>query len=163
VPRHDDSGPDEIGNYCSIASGVWIHPAEQETAGVSTLLNVSGHVWVNEHDWSDGCKSGNDVRIGLNATILSSCKMIGDWAMIAAGAVVNANVPPYAIVGGIPAKVLKYHFARAIIKRLLASEWWTLSNEGFGKLGSFHKRTTLHFENKDKTVDLGWKLANWPK
>jgi acetyltransferase-like isoleucine patch superfamily enzyme len=47
--------------------------------------------------------------------------MIGDWALIAAGAVVNANVPPCAIVGGTPAKVLKYRFTPDIIKLLLAS------------------------------------------
>jgi acetyltransferase-like isoleucine patch superfamily enzyme len=124
----------KIGNYCSIASGVWIHPAEHEIGRVSTSPNVPGHVWENEHGWSDGCKIGNDVWIGLNAIILSSCKTIGDGAVIAAGAVVNADIPSYAVVGGAPAKVLKYRFAPGIIKRLLASEWWNLSDEVLAKL-----------------------------
>jgi acetyltransferase-like isoleucine patch superfamily enzyme len=123
LPRRDDSAWNEIRNYWSIARGVGTHPAEYETRGVSTSLNVPGHVWEDEHGWPDGCKIENDVWIGLNAIILSSCKTIRDGAMIAAGAVVNANVPPGATVGGVPAKVLKYRFAPDIIQRLLASEW----------------------------------------
>jgi acetyltransferase-like isoleucine patch superfamily enzyme len=59
----------------------------------------------------------------LNAIILSFCKTIGDRAAIAAGALVTENLPPDAIIGGVPAKVLKYYFAPDIIKHLLASEW----------------------------------------
>jgi acetyltransferase-like isoleucine patch superfamily enzyme len=122
LPRHDDYAWDEIGAYCSIASGVWTHPAEYETGGVSTSPNVPGHAWENECGWSDGCKIGNDVWIGLNAIILSSCKTIGDTTVMAAAAVVDANVPPCAIVSGVRAKVLKYCLAPDVIKRLLASQ-----------------------------------------
>ena len=54
---------------------------------------------------------------------------IGDGAIIAAGAVVTKDIPPYAIAGGIPAKVLKYRFPPEIIERLLEIKWWNLSDE----------------------------------
>jgi len=61
---------------------------------------------------------GNDVWIGANAIILQGVT-IGDGAVIAAGAVVTKDVPPYAIVGGVPAKVIKYRFSDDVILKLL--------------------------------------------
>lgn len=69
---------------------------------------------------------GNDVWIGSNVTILRGVK-IGDGAVIAAGAVVNKDVPSYAIVGGVPAKVIRYRFSTRLIKSLLECKWWELS------------------------------------
>lgn len=66
---------------------------------------------------------GNDVWIGGNVTILRGVK-IGDGAVIAAGAVVTKDVDPYAIVGGVPAKVIKYRFPKRIIKQLIELQWW---------------------------------------
>ena len=66
---------------------------------------------------------GNDVWIGSNALILDGVK-IGNGAVIAAGAVVTADVPPYAVVGGVPAKVIKYRFDKNEIKFLLDFQWW---------------------------------------
>ena len=54
---------------------------------------------------------------------------IGDGAVIGAGTVVSKNIPPYAIVGGIPAKVIKYRFSPEIIERLLEIKWWNLPDE----------------------------------
>ena len=69
------------------------------------------------------CIIGNDVWIGCNATILRGVT-IGDGAIVAANAFVNKDVPPYAIVGGVPAKVLKYRFSENIITKLLHLKWW---------------------------------------
>ena len=66
---------------------------------------------------------GNDVWIGANVTTLQGVS-IGDGAVVAAGAVVVKDVPPYAIVGGNPAKVLKYRFDEDVITHLLALKWW---------------------------------------
>ena len=66
---------------------------------------------------------GNDVWVGGNAVILRGVT-IGDGAIIAAGAVVTKDVPPYAIVGGVPAKVIKYRFDPVTIDRLLKIQWW---------------------------------------
>lgn len=70
---------------------------------------------------------GNDVYIGLNVTLLPSVTYIGDGAVIAAGTVVVKDVPPYAIVGGNPGKIIKYRFTEKKIKELLKSEWWLKS------------------------------------
>jgi len=66
---------------------------------------------------------GNDVWTGMDVTFLPGVT-IGDGAVIAAGSVVTKDVPPYAIVGGNPAKVLKYRFTKKQIKKLLKIKWW---------------------------------------
>lgn len=71
---------------------------------------------------------GNDVWIGANAIILQGVT-IGDGAIIAAGAVVTKDVPPYAIVGGVPAKVIKYRFSDEVILKLLQIKWWDKPEE----------------------------------
>ena len=68
---------------------------------------------------------GNDVWIGTGVIILQGIS-VGDGAVIASGAVVTKDVPPYAIVGGVPAKIIKYRFDEETISRLLKSEWWNL-------------------------------------
>jgi acetyltransferase-like isoleucine patch superfamily enzyme len=69
----------------------------------------------------------NDVWIGANCTILDNVT-IGNGAVVAAGSVVINDVPPYAIVGGNPAKVIKYRFSSNQIDALLRIQWWNMSN-----------------------------------
>jgi len=66
---------------------------------------------------------GNDVWIGARAIILDGV-VIGNGAIIGAGAVVTSNVPPYAVVGGVPARVIRYRFAPEQIDSLESSQWW---------------------------------------
>ena len=75
---------------------------------------------------------GNDVWIGANAIILPGVK-IGDGAVIAAGAVVTKNVEPYAIVGGVPAKLIKYRFSKEEIRQFEEIQWWEWSTEDIEK------------------------------
>ena len=70
----------------------------------------------------------DDVWIGYGVTIMSGIH-IGQGAVIAAGAVVTRNVPPYAIVGGVPAKVIKYRFEPEIIEELLKIDYSKLTDE----------------------------------
>jgi len=67
---------------------------------------------------------GNDVWIGHNAVILPGVTLIADGAVIAAGAVVNKNVAPYAVVTGNPCRVVRYRFSQNVMDELLASRWW---------------------------------------
>ena len=69
----------------------------------------------------------DDVWIGHNATILSSVHSIGRGAVVAAGAIVTKPVPPYAIVAGNPAKIIRFRFPSEIIEQIEQSRWWELS------------------------------------
>ena len=69
---------------------------------------------------------GNDVWIGTQCVILSGAK-INDGVIVAANSVVTGEIPPYAIVAGSPAKVIKYRFDEDIIDLLLKTKWWEWS------------------------------------
>ncbi|WP_320969867.1 CatB-related O-acetyltransferase [Bacteroides nordii] len=87
--------------------------------------------WVkalNNFEESKRISIGNDVWIGRRCIIMDGVK-INDGAIIAAGAVVTKDVPAYAIVGGVPAKILKYRFTSEIIDKLLEIAWWNLSDD----------------------------------
>lgn len=71
---------------------------------------------------------GADVWIGARATVLDGIE-VGHGAIIAAGAVVTKNVPPYAVVGGVPAKIIKFRFSNQIINELLRDKWWEQDDE----------------------------------
>lgn len=68
-------------------------------------------------------KIGNDVWIGCNSVILKGVN-VGDGAIVAAGSVVTKDVPPYTIVGGVPARVLRQRFSDKLVERLLKIQWW---------------------------------------
>jgi virginiamycin A acetyltransferase len=117
----------KIGRYCSIAHGVRIvnhnHPLSfKGTSGLffNPELGLCDR-WLVEHN---PLEIGNDVWIGVNVVILPEVSRIGDGAVIGAGAVVNRDVPPYAVVLGNPARVVKYRFSEEVIARLLEEKWW---------------------------------------
>lgn len=110
------------GNHTMKSLSTYTFPLFYEEWG----LNVS-HItdaWDNKGD----IVIGNDVWIGYDAIIMSGVK-IGDGAIIGTRAIVINDVPPYTIVGGIPAKVIKKRFSDDIILKLLKIKWWDWSDE----------------------------------
>ena len=67
---------------------------------------------------------GNDVYIGLHVTIMPQVTIIGDGSVIAAGSVIVKDVPPFAIIGGNPAKIIRYRFSPETIIKIITSQWW---------------------------------------
>lgn len=118
----------KIGKFCSIADDVVIllggeHRSDWITTyPFNSLLNCCDHI--NGHPSSKGnIVIGNDVWIGRASLILSGLT-IGDGAVIGANSVITKDVEPYSIVGGNPAKLIKYRFDKDTIKELLEIEWW---------------------------------------
>jgi acetyltransferase-like isoleucine patch superfamily enzyme len=125
-----DSNCKSIGKYCSISHGVKIgmgsHPLSHISTSTIFYEPYRGYVdnqLFDEFKDKGYTEIGNDVLIGTNAIILAGVK-VGDGAVIAAGSVVTKNVEPYAIVGGNPAKIIKYRFDKQTIQDLLKIKWW---------------------------------------
>lgn len=115
-----------IGRYSSIAAGAFAatdnHPMEFKSMHGFFFNPKLGMV---EREWEFSPLSiGNDVWLGHNAIIMPGVSTIGDGAVVAAGAVVNKDVPPYAVVVGNPARVVRYRFDPDTIAGLLAEKWW---------------------------------------
>ena len=115
-----------IGRYCSIARGVTIVASgEHNYQAVANYPFAAMFDGAIDRDTSrkGPVTIGHDVWIGAHALILSGVR-IGHGAVVAAGSVVSRDVPPYAIVAGVPARILKYRFPEDIRRRLLALGWW---------------------------------------
>jgi len=118
-----------IGRYCSIARTARLLDANHPFDALSThpyfYLRDFGVVADDRADLVPPVVE-DDVWIGHNATITPACHTIGRGAIIGAGAVVMADVPPYAIMVGAPAKLVRFRFAPDVIALIEASRWWTL-------------------------------------
>jgi acetyltransferase-like isoleucine patch superfamily enzyme len=122
-----------IGRYCSIAPGVICGETEHPTDYLSTSpLQYGGQfTWFlgprkPEYRFKSSKQPpiiGNDVWIGANAQIMLGVT-IGNGAIVAAGAIVTRDVPPYAIVGGVPARVIRMRFPDPLVERLQRVAWW---------------------------------------
>lgn len=131
-----------IGRFCAIAEGAQfiMNGANHALSGFSSYpFNIFGHGWEKGFDpetWSREVRGdtvvGHDVWIGMKAVILPGIN-VGSGAIIGAKSVVTHDVPPYAIVAGNPAKVVKLRFSNAIISRLLAVAWWDWPVDKIGR------------------------------
>lgn len=126
-----------IGRFCAIAKGVKfiMNGANHKMSGFSTYpFYIFGQGWEKStpHEGELPMKGdtivGNDVWVGYDSTIMPGVS-IGHGSIIASKSVVTANVPPYSIVGGNPAKIIKYRFDEKTIQTLLSIAWWDWSIE----------------------------------
>jgi virginiamycin A acetyltransferase len=123
-----------IGKFCSIARQVVIGPGNHDLSAVTThpfpVSPAYGGIALSaKPERQKGpVEIGNDVWIGMNAIILRGVK-IGDGSVVAAGAVVTRDVPPYTIVAGSPARHVKDRFDAEIVEALQRIRWWDWSDE----------------------------------
>ena len=155
----------KVGRYCSIGPGVKVvvgnHPTREYVSTYPAFYSKQKFVGVGfsdkqifeEYSYTDEQRKylveiGNDVWIGAGATIINGCK-IGDGAIVAAGAVVAKDVPPYTIVGGVPAKPIRTRFSEEQIEFLLEFKWWNRDI-------SWLKENVDHFRDINQFMEA-WK------
>ncbi len=159
MDRHSFCGYDcdiyctDIGSFTSIATGVVLgggrHP--MEWVAMSPVFyqgrdSVKAKFSTHQRDPAKRVLIGHDVWIGRSAIVLSGVH-VGNGAVVGAGAVVTKSVPPYAIVAGNPARLIRYRFDEATVARLAASQWWTRSEEDLHRLGP-------HFNNVETFLEI---------
>lgn len=127
-------GEIEIGNFCSIGAGLIVYGA-CEHPSVMNKQAVSSYPF-SEMGWGEyprcgsrgKVKVGSDVWIGEDVTILDGVT-IGDGAIIGAKSLVASDISPYSVVGGNPAKLIRFRFEPTQIVKLMRLKWWDWDNE----------------------------------
>ncbi len=150
--RPTAAAPITIGAFCSFGPDVLIFGQADHPTHLASTFPFRAKLLRPEAPNTDavtrgGVSIGNDVWVGARAIILSGVT-VGDGAVIGAGAVVPRDVPPYAVVAGNPARVLRVRFDEQTIAALLALRWWTWPDERiaaleeafYGPIASFLER-----------------------
>ncbi len=124
-----------VGSFCSFAPGtdvVWNHPLNLVTnSNFIYSKAVAKEITAQKYKFEDFNKKfeiGNDVWLGKNVILTNGVK-IGNGVRAAAGAIITKDVPDYAIVAGVPAKIIGYRFKEDQIEKLNKIEWWNWSDQ----------------------------------
>lgn len=170
IAEGTSAGFTDIGAFCSIGPNVSLgglgwHPTDRlstHPAFYSTRLQA-GATFVQTNNKEDNDKElqhtkvGNDVWIGAGSIVLDGVT-IGDGAIIAAGAVVISDVPAYAIVGGVPAKIIRYRFDISTITALLQWRWWELNHEEIQVIATkFNNKSLIKSEDLEVLVNNSYR------
>lgn len=142
-----------VGKFANIASFVRINPGNHPTDWVSMhhcQYRRAMYGFGEDNDraffqWRaiQRVTIGHDTWIGHGVTVMAGVT-IGDGAAVGSGAVVTKDVPPYAIVAGVPAKVLRYRFPKSVVTRLQEIRWWDWDHETIkGRLAEFRDVRTF--------------------
>jgi len=149
----------QIGNFCSLGPQILCGYGEHPTNFTSThpaffsVLKQCGTTFAEKNHFVErrNIIVGHDVWIGARAFIRDGVK-IGHGAIIAAGAVVVKDVPDYAIVGDVPAELIRFRFSQEVIQQLLTIQWWNWSVERLRLAQPFFVKEDIHpfieFANK---------------
>lgn len=127
-----------IGKFCSVATRVTVGPGKHPTEYVSShpAFYSSTQPLAKTYSKTDifipfkRTHIGHDVWLGQNALIMDGVN-IGTGAVVAAGAVVTKDVPEYAIVAGVPAKIIRFRFDEELRQKILQTKWWDKSDAWF--------------------------------
>lgn len=127
-----------IGRFCSIGRSAILGTGHHEMNSLSTspFFPSKGQfssIKLANHIKRIRVQVGNDVWIGDRVVILSGVT-VGDGAILAIGAIVTKDVPPYAVVAGVPARVIKFRFPDKIINKLLSIKWWEVDDAFLKKM-----------------------------
>jgi virginiamycin A acetyltransferase len=155
----------KVGKFCSIAAysvlGPPDHPLERVSTHPAFFLRIPEYGYnfdVEEFQDTAPTIIGNDVWIGSMAVIKRGIQ-IGNGAVVGAGAVVTKNVPPYSIVAGAPARIVRYRFKPELIEKIMASEWWDRDERWlrkyaphFANSAAFVERLELESAEKGKRL-----------
>ncbi len=126
----------DVGKFCSISGAVRLGMGTHTLEKLSTSPIFTERHNSTKHQWTDvqtdnpfkRVTVGNDVWIGTGVMVMGGVA-IGDGAVIGAGAIVTKDVPPYAVVAGVPAKVIRYRFTDEEIQTLEEVKWWNQTDE----------------------------------
>lgn len=147
-------GEGEIGAFCSIGpdaivGGLGRHPSKWLTTHPAfySLARQAGDSFSDEDYFPENAPVviGNDVWVGARAILLDGVA-IGNGAIVAAGCVVTKDVPPYAVVGGTPARVIRYRFSAETIEQLERWQWWNLPREALVALAPAFREVSETFD-----------------
>jgi acetyltransferase-like isoleucine patch superfamily enzyme len=147
----------KMGAFCAIGARTAINPFNHPTNWLSInefQYHPNSFDWVDEYndfarlertpDMFAHVTVGNDVWTGHNVNVMAGVN-VGDGAIIAAGSVVTKDVPPYAIVAGVPATVKRLRFPEKTVERLLRAKWWDLE---------LSQLSGLPFREVDRCLDM---------